>query len=45
MFAPSDEPRNCAGIGRGVPVDWVPAHVLAKGCLIGTYERAWRTRP
>jgi Raf kinase inhibitor-like YbhB/YbcL family protein len=40
MFALSDEPREAESMGRSEFVDWVRAHVLAKGCLIGTYERA-----
>lgn len=39
LFALSEEPRNIAGVGRGEMVDWIRSHALAKGCLIGTYER------
>jgi hypothetical protein len=40
MFALSQEPSDVASMGRSELVDWIKAHVLAKGCLIGTYERA-----
>jgi Raf kinase inhibitor-like YbhB/YbcL family protein len=40
VFALSDEPRNAAGIGRNELMDWIRPRVLAKGCLIGIYERA-----
>lgn len=40
MFALSEEPHDADGMGRGEFVEWVKAHVLAKGCLIGIYERA-----
>ena len=39
MFALSEEPPEVGSMGRGEFVDWIRAHVLAKGCLIGTYER------
>lgn len=39
MFALSADPPEVERMGRGEFVDWIRAHVLAKGCLIGTYER------
>lgn len=40
MFALSEAPRDVESMGRSEFVDWVRGHVLAKGCLVGTYERA-----
>ena len=39
MFALSEEPPEVGSMGRDEFVDWVRAHVLVKGCRIGTYER------
>jgi Raf kinase inhibitor-like YbhB/YbcL family protein len=39
MFALAEEPRAIASMGRGELIDWLRSHALAKGCLIGTYER------
>jgi len=39
VFALSEEPRNIASMGRGELVIWMRPRVLAKGCLIGKYER------
>jgi len=40
MFALSEAPQEVESMGRSEFVDWVRPRVLAKGCLIGTYERA-----
>lgn len=39
VFALSEEPHDIEGMGRGELVAWMRPRVLAKGCLVGTYER------
>ncbi len=39
VYALDREPDLAAGAGRGAVVDALKGHVLAKGLLIGTYER------
>ncbi len=40
VYALDTEPDLPEGVGRGAVVDALKGHVLAKGLLIGTYERA-----
>ena len=40
VYALDYEPDLAAGAGRGAVVDALKGHVLGKGLLIGTYERA-----
>jgi Raf kinase inhibitor-like YbhB/YbcL family protein len=40
VFALDATPQDASNMGRSAITEWMRGHVLAKGCLIGTYERA-----
>jgi phosphatidylethanolamine-binding protein (PEBP) family uncharacterized protein len=40
VFALNEAPLAPEKFGRGDLADWMEDKVVAKGCLIGTYERA-----
>jgi Raf kinase inhibitor-like YbhB/YbcL family protein len=39
IFALSESSREATGMGRGAFIKWVKRCAIAKGCLIGRYER------
>lgn len=40
VFALKEAPQDASSMGRSALIDWMRGRVVAKGCLIGTYERA-----
>ncbi len=40
VFALSETPQDARNMGRSALTEWMRDRVVAKGCLIGTYERA-----
>jgi Raf kinase inhibitor-like YbhB/YbcL family protein len=39
IFALSESPGEATGMGRGTFVEWLKRYAIAKGCLLGVYER------